>query len=410
MRVAYISVSDGLGGSEIALVEMIAAVRRARPDWPVSVVLPGRGPLLERLSAAGASCHVVPIPDSLARAGESDAIESGSAGRWASFGLSLLRVGAAMPAYERRLRREIDRIAPGIVHTNGLKAHVIGARSARRLPLVWHMHEYVGRRPLTRALLRRHTGRTTAIVANSASVAADVEQALKPSRPVRVIHNAVNLATFSPEGSWADLDTLSGLSAAGPAMIRVGLVGTFARWKGHTTFLRALARLPRSLPIRGYVIGAPIYETVGSQYSVTELKRLAAELGLAERVGFTGFLSAASALRSLDVVVHASTKPEPFGLVVAEAMACGRAVVVSAAGGATELFEPEGDALAHAPGDETGLARCITRLASDPALRRRLGQHARQSAERRFNPSRLGRELVTLYEDVAGSRLQERCA
>ena len=141
-----------------------------------------------------------------------------------------------------------------------------------------------------------------------------------------------------------------------------------------------------------------------------ELKRLAAELGLAERVGFTGFLSAASALRSLDVVVHASTKPEPFGLVVAEAMACGRAVVVSAAGGATELFEPERDALAHVPGDETGLARCITRLASDPALRRKLGQHARQTAERRFDPSRLGRDLVALYQDVAGSRPQERCA
>jgi glycosyltransferase involved in cell wall biosynthesis len=410
MRIAFVSVSDGLGGSEIALVEMIAALRRARPDWPLSVILPGRGPLLERLSTAGASCHVVPIPDSLARAGESHVIDSGTPGRWASFGLSLLRVGAAMPAYERRLRQEIERISPRIVHSNGLKAHVIAARSARRIPLVWHMHEYVGRRPLTRALLRRHTGRTSAIIANSASVAADVEAALKPSRAVRVIHNAVNLAVFSPDGSWADLDTLSGLPPAATPMIRVGLVGTFARWKGHATFLRALARLPRGLPIRGYVIGAPIYETVGSQYSVVELKRLAAELGLAERVGFTGFLSAASALRSLDVVVHASTKPEPFGLVVAEAMACGRAVVVSAAGGATELFEPERDALAHAPGDETGLARCITRLASDSALRRKLGQHARQSAERRFDPTRLGRELVMLYDEVAGSRLNERCA
>jgi glycosyltransferase involved in cell wall biosynthesis len=410
MRVAFVSVSAGLGGSEIALVEMIAAIRRARPDWPLSVILPGRGPLLERLSAAGASCHVVPIPESLARAGESDAIDRGTAGRWASFGLNLLRVGAAMPAYERRLRRELERIAPSIVHTNGFKAHVIGARVARRMPLVWHMHEYVGRRPVTRALLRRHTARTSAIVANSASVAADVQQALAPPRAVRVIHNAVNLEVFSPEGSWADLDTLSGLPHASPPVIRVGLVGTFARWKGHATFLRALARLPRGLPIRGYVIGAPIYDTAGSQYSVIELKRLAAELGLTERVGFTGFLSPASALRSLDVVVHASTRPEPFGLVVAEAMACAKAVVVSAAGGATELFEAERDALAHAPGDETGLARCITRLASDSGLRRRLGEHARQTAQRRFAATRLGRELVALYDEIAGSQLRERCA
>ena len=136
MRIAYVSVSDDLGGSEIALVEMIAAMRRLRPDWPLSAVLPGRGPLLERLSAAGASCHVVPLPDPLARAGESAVADSGRPARWAAFGLSLLRVGAVVPAYERRLRQEIERISPGIIHTNGFKAHVIVARSVKRVPLV----------------------------------------------------------------------------------------------------------------------------------------------------------------------------------------------------------------------------------------------------------------------------------
>ena len=82
-----------------------------------------------------------------------------------------------------------------------------------------------------------------------------------------------------------------------------------------------------------------MYDTAGSQHTMEELQALADGLGLGGRVGFTGFLPPAPAMRALDVVVHASTRPEPFGLVIAEAMACGRAVITSAAGGAAELVD-----------------------------------------------------------------------
>ena len=57
-------------------------------------------------------------------------------------------------------------------------------------------------------------------------------------------------------------------------------------------------------------------------------------------VGFTGHVAdVPAALRSLDIVVHASTAPEPFGMVIAEGMASRRAVVAARGGGAAELFE-----------------------------------------------------------------------
>jgi glycosyltransferase involved in cell wall biosynthesis len=102
-------------------------------------------------------------------------------------------------------------------------------------------------------------------------------------------------------------------------------------------------------------------------------------------------------MRSLDVVVHASTEPEPFGLVIAEAMACGRAVVASRAGGAAELIHPEEDALGHAPGDTAGLSAQIRRLVEDEALRARLGIAGRAVAEARFDRTRLAAELVPIY-------------
>jgi glycosyltransferase involved in cell wall biosynthesis len=151
-------------------------------------------------------------------------------------------------------------------------------------------------------------------------------------------------------------------------------------------------------PVRGYVIGGALYETDGSQRDLDELRRLADRLGLSGRVGFTGFVDdAAAAMRALDVVVHASTQPEPFGLVIAEAMACGRAVVISEAGGAAEIVTPGEDALVHAPGSVSALAERMGELARDPALRTALGARAAQSARRRFARARLADELMPIY-------------
>jgi glycosyltransferase involved in cell wall biosynthesis len=208
----------------------------------------------------------------------------------------------------------------------------------------------------------------------------------------------VDLRTFAPDGPIEDLDRRAGLTAAATGVVRVGLISTFARWKGHDVFLQALAAIPGDVPVRGYIIGGPVYDTAASQHSMEELQAQADRLGLGSRVGFTGFLPPAPAMRALDVVVHASTRPEPFGLVVAEAMACGRALITSASGGAAELVTAGEDALTCVPGDAASLSACITRLARDPVLRRELGKNARASACRRFDSDRFAHELVAVYE------------
>jgi glycosyltransferase involved in cell wall biosynthesis len=468
MRVAYLSVSDQLGGSEIALLEMIRGVRRARPEWPLHLILPGRGPLLAQAEAAGADCTVLPLPKALANVGESAAEDARwSLGTRAMLGLQLATVALSLPSYLSRLRRLLRSIDPDIVHSNGLKAHVTAARAlpltsgarpraalarvsaadargdARQMTrdsrlagesrlttsdsrlttsdsrlttsdsrlttgdsrlttadsrLIWHIHDYIGPRRVTRTLLKAHEHRAAAIIANSASVADDLRRVLSPAARVDVVHNAVDLRTFAPNGPVQDLDACAGVTPAASGVVRVGLVATFARWKGHEVFLHAIAALPPDAPVRAYVVGGALYDTAGSQYSLDELRRLARTIGVADRVAFTGFLPPAAAMRALDVVVHASTRPEPFGLVIAEAMACGRAVITSASGGAAELVEPEVDALTHSPGDASGLSRAIARLVADADLRMRLGARAREAACRRFDPDRLARDVVNVYE------------
>jgi glycosyltransferase involved in cell wall biosynthesis len=246
-------------------------------------------------------------------------------------------------------------------------------------------------------------------VANSESVAADVRTVLGRRAQVRVIYNAVDLDRFTPVGPMADLDQLAHLEPASAGTVRVGLIATFSRWKGHDTFLRAIAALPASTRVRAYIIGGALYDTDGSQYSAGELRALAAQYGLGSQVGFTGFVQDSDhMMRSLDIVVHASTEPEPFGLVIAEAMACGRALVTSATGGAAELVRAGEDALTHRPGNVAELTSAIQVLADDPRARARLGQAARTAAVSRYDARRLADEFIATYETAAAKKYVNR--
>ena len=398
MRLVFLNPSAQLGGAEAALYELLSALRAAHPAWSLALIVAAEGPLVDRVRALGVPVTVVPFPVALARLGDWG-LGKGFGAR-ARMAASLCAAAGPVLRYAAQLRRALRRERPDVLHANGLKMHVLGAWTRPRgTALLWHIHDYVSRRPLSARLLRRAAGACAAIVANSKSVAADAAQAIGSGPALHAVWNAVDLTRFAPTGPAADLDALAGLPAAAPGIVRIGLVATFARWKGHRTFLEALARLPELLPVRGYVIGGPVYETAGSQVSLDELRASAAALGLTGRVGFTGFVTdAAQAMRALDVVVHASTEPEPFGLVIAEGMACARPVVVSRAGGAAEITTPGVDALAYAPGDAGQLAECLLSLVANASLRHRLGDAGRATAERVFDRRRLAVEMTPIYE------------
>jgi glycosyltransferase involved in cell wall biosynthesis len=379
----------------------VASLRLAEPAWRLTVVAAAEdGPLLDRVRALGAEARVLAFPRALAGLGDAGAVD----GRGLRMGIARAAPGSAV--YLARLRRLLAGMAPDVVHTNGFKMHLLGAWAAPRgSRVVWHLHDFVSTRRAMARLLRRASGRAAAAVAVSKAVAADAASVCGSALRIRTVYNAVDLDRFTPLGSAMDLDAAAGMAPAPAGTVRVGLVATMGRWKGHTVFLRAVAALPREVPVRAYVVGGGIYRTAGSEVDADELRRMAAELGIADRVGFTGFVDEpAAAMRALDVVVHASTQPEPFGLVIAEAMACERAVVASAAGGAGEIVAPGQDALAVYPGDADGLSRALHSLAADPALRRRLARAGRETALRRFDRARLAAEIAPLYRSLLSPR------
>ncbi len=415
MRITFLNPIGEVGGAERVLLAAIRGAREHLPGARLDVVLFADGPLRAEAERLGATVAVVPLPASLAELGDTRLRDNGRARTLARLGFGWAALGEAPVAvgFVRRLRVALRRSAADLIHSNGLKAHAFAAVARPRgVPVLWHLHDLLSHRPVMALLLRRFGAWAAGGIAISEAVRRDAEAVL-PGLAISLVRNAVDTDHFAPaDRDGAELDRLAGLAPAGPGVVRVGLVATYANWKGQDVFLDALARLPvAGPPVRGYIVGGPIYATAGSQFTRDELERRAAANGLAGRVGFIPFQpDPADVYRTLDVAVHASTRPEPFGLTIVEAMGCGKPVVVAAAGGAAELFTTGHDGLGHTPGDVMGLTGAIARLAADPGLRTQLGANARRTAVERFSQERYGREIAAVFAACLRDRIESGSA
>ncbi len=134
------------------------------------------------------------------------------------------------------------------------------------------------------------------------------------------------------------------------------------------------------------------------------LKRLARKLGLEQRIRFSASPreELAERYRSADVVVFPTLWDEPFGLVPVEAMACGTPVVATGTGGSGEFLRDGINCVLTPPGDPTSLAAAVRRLAEDDALRSRLLEGGRRTAEE-LTVDRLA-EVLEAWHQAAASR------
>jgi len=402
MRIVYLNPLGTLGGAERSLLDIIASVRKVDPTAEQHLVVLADGPLVGRAEGLGIKVTCLPMPPALLKLGDSGLRDRRHLGGiFRAMGQGAIAAWSVW-RYAHLLKVCLNALRPDVIHSNGIKCHVltrlVGIQS---LPVVWHLRDFLSSRPLMVHGLRWASRRTCCGIAISRAVRED-GQAVLPHIPIEVIYNGIDTEYYcAGPGDRERLDRLSVMGAAGPKTIRVGLVATFARWKGQGVFLESIARIIRDRPLldaRFYIIGGPVYRTYGSQFCESELRRMARSLDIYEHVGLVGFQEdMAGIYQALDIVVHASTQPEPFGRTIVEAMACGKPVIASHAGGAGELYEQGHDALGIQPGDPAALARALLQLMDDPTSRKRMGANARLTAVHRFNRDRLGRQVVDLY-------------
>lgn len=406
MKILFFNPSGLLGGGERALLDLMISMRARVPTANIHLLICESGPFAELAAKCDFSVSVLPMPKTLANFGDSQlnlaAMNSErKKSRWL---LSLVGASLASVPYLLRLRSVLLSMSPDLIHSNGLKCHLLAAIAKPHFSvLIWHVRDMIGQRSVISKLLRLVEKRVSGIIAISQAVRKDFER-VSNNIPAVVVYDGIDLRRFNTSDKKRSFnsDRLDQMNSPFEDCIRIGIVATFARWKGQDLFLEAVAifkSLRADLNVKFYIVGGAIYKTTGSQFTEDELKKLAEKLLCLRDITFTGFIEDITQVyKYLDIVVHASTKPEPFGLTIVEAMASGKAVIAANAGGAAEIFQNDYDALGVPPSNACALAAAMIRLAEDKVLRERLGKAGQATAIARFSRDRLGAEMFAAYQ------------
>jgi len=146
-----------------------------------------------------------------------------------------------------------------------------------------------------------------------------------------------------------------------PAGPLVGVFSRLAGWKGQHVLLEALAEMPN---VGCIVVGDTLF---GEQAYAAELKQMVLERGLADRVRFLGHRSDVPKLmKAVDVMVHPSIDPEPFGRTLVEAMLSGVPVIATNTGAAPDILEGGKAGTLVPPNDAAALGRAISAVLAKP--------------------------------------------
>ena len=215
----------------------------------------------------------------------------------------------------------------------------------------------------------------------------------------RVIHNGVDTNRFRPR-SPEQLRPQEG------NRLSLLYAGRIVPDKGVHTAVEALSHLVHDYGSNGVTL---TLVGPGDADYATSLRSTIAQEGLDRYVSFRERVpkeQMPALLQDFDVLLFPSIWPEPFGLIVIEAMACGLALICTPVGGVPEIVTDGRDGLFFTPEDAAGLARQVERLAGDPSLRRRLAQAGRRTVERRFSLSTMIGQVESYLEQIASTPVQ----
>lgn len=362
-RLLAVSLADHVGGAERSMLTLLARLP-ARGWEPVLACLPG--PLAEEARRVGVAVMetawrpVRPVSDV-------------RAGRKRYRVRALAAAASSTTRNVTTLARAARRTRADVLLSNSTLGHpsVVAAGMLARRPSVLHVRDIVtpGR---GRTVLRACARRAAAVIAISDAVARTVQPV-----PAVVEANPVEVPDDVPRSRHA----------ADPGL--VGYVGRLDPEKGVDVLIAAVGAAGLRLRVAGESRFAPD----GYRDDLARLADRAAP-GL---VTFLGEQPRPWELLGSVAMLAVPSREEPFGRVAAEAAMVGVPVVASASGGLVDVVVPDRTGLLVPPGDIPALTEALRRLATDDALRRRLGEGARELSAR-FDPDRHAERVAAVLD------------
>lgn len=388
--ICYYSVATHLGGAERCLVELLVELRsRKNQDINPWVLLPkDSGPLVDLLRKEGFQFEALPMPAMFFKMSREQPL------------LALSLAIASVPGvifYLISLARILSKRRPALIHATGIKCQAVSALVGPILgiPVLWHLHDILSG-GFTRTLLRVLRALCNAtIVANSKASAEAFDQ---NGDKIHIAYNGVDTQLYPRKPNTRYRTELK----ANADSVVIGIVGVLARWKGQLQFLEMARKVIDSgRNARFVIVGAKIYDTSGDEDFEQLLKDRVRDLNLSRHVHFAGLEPVpANAMNGLDILVHASVRPEPFGRIVIEAMACGIPVVAAASGGVLEIIDNGVSGLTYEMGNVEAMTSKVMTLIDNKLKRQQIAQAGHDRFLKMFTSEQYANSVLAAYNSI----------
>lgn len=371
-EVLFVFPSFAVGGTERHVLSLVRPLKER--GWQVSVfVLSATGDLRPAFEQAGA------------RILRSSASDSG----YGSFDpRRLFRVVRDLFGHLRRRR-------PAVVHFFLTEAYLIGApvalaaRASVCLMSRRGLNTYRSVHPLLWRLERLLHPRMSAVLGNSRAVAVELRAEGVPADRLGLIYNGIDVAPFRQDTGKPEAKVALGLS---PATLVMTIVANLIGYKGHADLFDALALARPRLPADWKLLVVGRDDGIG-----VALRERAAAGGIADNVVFLGPRKDVPALYAASDIGLLTSHEEGFSNAVLEGMAAGLPMIVTDVGGNPEAVLDGESGLVVPARNPQRLAEAIVRLASDPALRTRLGAAAAERIAQNFTIEQCAARYDALY-------------
>ena len=282
-----------------------------------------------------------------------------------------------------------------LVHLNNIigsqLAGIIAAKLLR-VPCIAHLRDFEEVDKLTRMyamLVDSHIAISKAIQSNLLDLAV-------PKEKISVIYDAIDLNEFKSHYNNSDLKDEFNL--AGKEKL-FGVFGRIIEWKGTVEFVHAAAIIIKSNPnVKAFIVGDC---SDGNRAYLDEVKKLIVHYELEKEIILTGYRTDVPALMEMmDIIVHTSKRPEPFGMVLIEGMAMAKPIVATKMGGPLDIvIDGETGFLVELDG-VAELANSIQLLLDDDELARTMGIKGKERVYSMFTKERYAQQVEELYSNL----------
>ena len=388
-RILVIDSASEIGGAEIFLLRFLEKLDKNK-YIPQFLLLQKGGSLSDELSKRGYQIINVSMDFSTWRKGQS---------KFNALELVILGIRSIPQLFQVLFR--LKRMGIDIIQTSCNKSHIFGTILGflAGIPVLWTLHDFISKEHFSfplRKLLVSFSFFADRIIAFSDAARRQFVCEGAVSEKIVTIHHGIDADSFRGEAAGNIRNEL-GISEKKKI---VTVIGRISYWKGQEYLIKGIPKIIKQYPDSIFLfVGDTLF---GERAVKQKLEELIRDEELTDYCIMTGWRrDIPDILKETDILVHTSSQPEPFGLVLLEGMVMGKPIVATNAGGVPEIIADRVTGILVKPADANAIADAVIYILSNPEIGRKMGRAGQERVERLFDVKMMVKKIENVYAEIS---------